>query len=79
LTKSKYRVSKSEVEIISQAELDAIISAINEFDPEKVKDASKRSLQTGIPVADVIQKGISVGLQDTSCSSSCIICARDEI
>lgn len=49
---------------MSTTELDAIIAAINEFDPDRVKEASIAALHGGIPVADVIQKGIAIGLQD---------------
>jgi trimethylamine corrinoid protein len=54
----------SEVKYMSTTQLDAIITAISEFDPDKVKDASLKALEASIPVADVIQKGIAIGLQD---------------
>ena len=54
----------SEVSNMSALELEAIIAAINEFDPEKVKEASSKALQTGIPVAEVVQKGIALALQE---------------
>jgi trimethylamine corrinoid protein len=55
-------IPNSEVEKMS-AELDTIVAAINEFDPDKVKQASLAALEANIPVADVIQKGIAIGLQ----------------
>jgi corrinoid protein of di/trimethylamine methyltransferase len=49
---------------MSESELNVIITAINEFDPDKVKVASSTALQNGISIADIIQNGIAIGLQD---------------
>ena len=46
------------------SELESIIAAINEFDSNQVKEASSKALQAGIPVAEVVQKGIGLALQE---------------
>ena len=43
----------SEVKYMSGAELDAIITAISEFDPDKVKDASLKALEAKELMADI--------------------------
>jgi trimethylamine corrinoid protein len=46
------------------SELESIIAAINDFDPNSVKQASSKALQANIPVVEVIQKGIAPALQE---------------
>jgi trimethylamine corrinoid protein len=49
---------------MAASEVEAIISAINEFDPDKVIEASTQALEANIPITDIIQKGIALGLQE---------------